>query len=80
MKITTEEMWTHINKIMFPGGEITARECGFVIPEALEKCAVAMVTNSGKIKWHILDEFYVIEALRELKQNGILTFSSQTTE
>lgn len=80
MKITSNEMWDHINKIMFPSGAITAQECGFVIPEALEKCAVKIVTNSGRIKWHIIDEHYVIEALRELQQNGMLTFSPSTEQ
>ena len=74
MKITIDEMWESINAILFPGKEITAQECGYVIPEALKDCAVRIIT-AKHVDWHILNEYYVIEALRELKQNGLLEFT-----
>lgn len=82
MKITLDQMWDSINRIMFPdGGPFTAQDCGYVIPEALGQCAIVMVRDTpyghhyyqNPNEWAI-DQQNIIDGLRELKHNGFLTF------
>ena len=84
MKITLEEMWQSIDRILFPGLEpvITARECGYVIPEALKDAAVSMVRDNRFTENYyqnphqrMFDEQNVIDGLREIKHNGLIEFT-----
>lgn len=85
MKITQEQMWDSINRVMFPeGNHFTAKECGYVFPEALKQCAVVMVRDDQHGRYYfsdpnqwVMDQQNVIDALRELKHNGFLTFKRE---
>lgn len=86
MRVTLDELWESINRIMFPWEprQITAQECGYVIPEALKQCAVVMVRDDpfGKHyhenpnQW-ALDQQNVIDGLRELRDNGYIQCKDQ---
>lgn len=83
MLISQEKLWESLDRIIFPftPRQLTCREVGYVFPEALKQAAVVMVRDErfGE-EYHknphqrMLDEQNVIDALRELRDNGFLNF------
>lgn len=81
MMISQKELWDSINRIAFPNKGFTAQECGYVLPDALKQAAVVMVRDDrfGEEYFknphlRMIDEQNVIDALRELRDNGFLNF------
>ena len=81
MKITSEELWESLDRIIFPWEprQITCQEAGYTFPEALKQAAVVMVRDdpfgegyNRNPNQRMLDEQNVIDALRELRDNGFL--------
>lgn len=83
MKITLQEIWGSLDRIIFPWEprQITCQEAGYVIPEALKQAAVCMVRDDrfGEMYFknphqRTMDEQNVVDALRELRDNGFINF------
>lgn len=85
MLISQEELWDSLDRIIFPWEPraITCQECGYVFPEALKQAAVVMVRDSVDVSTYkdniavmtrFKDEENVVDALRELRDNGFLNF------
>lgn len=85
MRVTCTELWESVNRIMFPeGGTFTAKDCGYTMSEALERCAVVMVRDNPHGKFYYesthrwaMDQQNVIDSLRELRDNGFLNYKGE---
>jgi hypothetical protein len=84
MKITIKEMWESLDRIVFPWypANITCKECGYTIPEALKQAAVCMVRDPRENYYsernpnqRMLDEQNVVDGLREIRQYGFIQFT-----
>lgn len=83
MLISQKELWDSLDRIIFPITPrlINCKECGYVFPDALKQAAVVMVRDDrfGEEYFknphlRMIDEQNVIDALRELRDNGFLNF------
>lgn len=83
MKITSEELWDSLDRIIFPvvPRNLSCKECGYEFPEALKQAAVCMVRDDRfgeeyfkNPNQRFIDEQNVVDALRELRDNGWITF------
>lgn len=84
MKIHHNDLWDSLNRVYDKDCLKDMRDYGYVIPEALKDCAVTMVRDGRDFNHpkynpnqHALDEQNIIDALRELRDNGFLTFEKE---